>query len=334
MTPSALTAFPFDPQEASPAQRRAVGQLLAESHASALPTDPPLEPELEALALRHVTPGEASRQVAVWSGERALAWGRLDYSHTQNLHAAHARLVVHPDARRRGLGRAVAEALREAAREEGRRLVTFSTTSHVPAGEAFARFLGAEPALPMRQSQLDLAGLEDGLLARWSTRPAGDPYRLHRWRRIPDGFLPRMVNLMEVMNTAPKGDLEVDDWHLTPEMVRAWEEMTQEAGEVRWLLAAEDTRTGELVGYTETFWHPTRAALVYQGATAVRPGARGQGLGQWLKAQMLRHVLAECPGARWVRTNNAEENAAMLRINVALGFRPWASFTEWQLRLD
>lgn len=328
-----LTVQPFDPPSATPTQRLAVGQLLTDSHAFALPDDPPLKPELEALSLTHVSPGEAVRHFAVWDGDRAVAWGSLGYSLTQNLHAAHARLIVHPEARRQGLGRAVAEALQEAAREEGRRLVTCGTTSQVPAGEAFARTLGAEPALPMRQSQLDLAGLDRELLDRWTTRPEADPYRLHLWTRIPEAFLSRMITMMEVMNTAPRGDLEVDDWRITPEMVRAWEGMIEEAGEVRPILAAEDTRTGELMGYTETFWHPDRAALVYQGATAVRPEARGQGLGKWLKAQMLRHVLTDFPGARWVRTNNAEENAAMLGINVALGFRPWASFTEWQVRL-
>lgn len=328
-----LTVQPFDPPTASHEQRLAVGQLLTDSHAFALPDDPPLNPELEALGLTHVSPGEAVRHFAVWDGDRAVAWGSLGYSLTQNLHAAHARLIVHPDLRRQGLGRAVAGALRDAAREQGRRLVTCGTTSQVPAGEAFARTLGAEPALPMRQSQLDLAGLDRELLGRWTARPEGDPYRLHLWTRIPEEFLARMVTLMEVMNTAPRGDLEVDDWQITPEMVRAWEGMIEEAGEVRLLLAAEDTRTGELMGYTETFWHQGRAALVYQGATAVRPEARGQGLGKWLKAQMLEQVLASCPGARWVRTNNAEENAAMLGINVALGFQPWASFTEWQVRL-
>ncbi|MBB5236199.1 GNAT family N-acetyltransferase [Deinococcus budaensis] len=337
MTTLSLPVAPFDPGSALPEARLAVGRLLADAYALAYPDDPPLLPEREALSLTHVTPDEAAAHFVVWDGqvlgERALGWGSLEYSLTQNRHAAHARLTVHPEARRRGLGRSLAHALREAARREGRRVVTFGTTDRAPAGEAFARSLGAEAALPMRQSRLDLEALSPELLDRWSTRPAGDPYRLHLWTRLPDEFLPRAADLMMVMNTAPKGELEMDDWTVTPEMIRAWETMIAESGEVRWLLAAEDTRTGELVGYTETFWTPERAALVYQGATAVRPQARGQGLGKWLKAAMLRHVQAACPGARWVRTNNADENAAMLGINVALGFVPWASFTEWQLRL-
>ncbi|GAA5513481.1 mycothiol acetyltransferase [Deinococcus carri] len=333
----ALTVTPFDPVAATPGARLAVGRLLAECYAYAYPEDPPMLPEREALSLTHVTPDEASRHFVVWDGpegERALGWARLDYGLRENLHAAHARLLVHPDHRRRGLGRALAAALKAAARQEGRRLVTFGTTSKAPAGEAFARTLGAEAALPMRQSRLDLGAVPDTLLDAWTARPDADPYRLHLWERLPDDFLTRAADLMMVMNTAPRGDLDVEDWTITPEMVRAWESMIEEAGERCFFLAAEDTRSGQLAGYTEVLWSPERAALVYQGATAVRPEARGQGLGKWLKAAMLRHVRAHCPGARWVRTNNANENAAMLGINVALGFAPWASFTEWQVRLD
>ncbi|EYB68086.1 N-acetyltransferase GCN5 [Deinococcus phoenicis] len=333
MTTRDLTVSPFDPLAASPETRLAVGHLLTACHTFAYPQDPPMLPEREALSLTHVTPGEAVRQFAVWDGTRALGWGSLEYHLSQNLHAAHARLFVHPDHRRRGLGRELARVLEGTARQQGRRVVTFGTTSKAPAGEAFAHTLGAEPALPMRQSQLDLSAVPDPLLDAWTTRPDGEPYRLHIWERVPETFLTRTADMIMVMNTAPRGDLEVDDWTVTPEMIRAWEGMIAESGEVRFLMAAEDTRTGELAGYTEVFWSPERASLVYQGGTAVRPAARGQGLGKWLKAAMLRHVQAHCPGAHFVRTNNANENAAMLGINVALGFAPWASFTEWQLRL-
>lgn len=334
MTTHTLTAAPFDPVAAPPDARLAVGRLLAEAYAYACPEDPPLLPEREAMGLTHVTPDEAVRHFVVWDGEQALGWGSLEYSLSQNLHAAHARLIVHPECRRRGLGRELSRALEAVARREGRRVVTFGTSSQAPAGEAFARALNADPALPMRQSRLDLETVSGPLLDAWTARPDGDPYRLHLWERVPDEYLDRAAGMMMVMNTAPRGDLEVDDWTITPEMIRAWDAMTLEAGETRYFLAAEDTRTGQLAGYTEVFWSAERAALVYQGATAVRPEARGQGLGKWLKAAMLRRVQASCPGARWVRTNNADENAAMLGINVALGFQPWASFTEWQVRLS
>lgn len=332
--PTTRAVTPWVPQEASPVQRLAVGTLLAQSYAFAMPEDPPLLPEKEALGLSHLAPDERARHVVVWAGDQALGWGALSYDLKQNLHAAHARLVVHPDHRRQGLGRALGAALEHAARGAGRTLLTFGTTSRAPAGEAYARTLGAEPALPMRQSRLDLRRLDGTLIDAWLLRPQGEPHRLHTWTVIPDEFLDRAADMMMVMNTAPRGDLEVDDWTVTPEMIRAWDTMIEEAGEKRFLMALEDCRSGRLDGYTEVFWSPERAALVYQGATAVRLSARGLGLGKWLKSAMLRHIGLHCPGARWVRTNNANVNEAMLGINVALGFEPWASFTEWQLKLS
>ncbi|MBZ9749965.1 GNAT family N-acetyltransferase [Deinococcus sp. HMF7604] len=329
-----LPVSPFDPHTAAPEKRLAVGRLLAEGFAFANPDDPPLVPEKEALGLTHQLPTERKSHLVVWQGARAVAWGTLEYDTEQNTHMAHARLLVAPDWRQRGLGRAVGAALRDQAARLGRTVVTFGTTSRVPAGEAYAQTLGAQAALPMRQSRLPLAGLDQDLLREWQVRPESDPYRLHVWLTVPDDYLERAAQMMMVMNTAPKGDLEQDDWTITPEMIRAWDAMIEESGEIRTLMAVEDTRTGELVAYSEVFWMPERQGPVFQGATAVRPDARGQGLGKWVKAAMLDHICAHCEGARWVQTNNAKENAAMLGINVKLGFAPWSTFTEWQLKLN
>ncbi|PNY81157.1 GNAT family N-acetyltransferase [Deinococcus koreensis] len=346
--PGEVSVTPFDPRGAPAEQRLAVGTLLAAAYAYALPDDPPLLPHREAIGLTHLGPDERADHFVIWDGPQAqnseeqssqaqnsqvLGWASLSYDLKQNTHAAHARAVVHPEHRHRGLGQALGRALKDAAQREGRRVVTFGTSSTSLDGERFAAALGAEPALPMRQSRLDLGALDAGLLRAWQVRPQGDPYRLRVWRQVPDDFLLRAADMIMVMNTAPRGDLEVDDWTVTPEMIRAWDTMIEEGGEVRFFMAAEDIRSGQLDGYTEVFWSPERAALVYQGATAVRPSARGLGLGKWLKAAMLEHVLARCPGARWIRTSNAHVNEAMLGINVALGFTPWQTFTEWQLKL-
>ena len=135
---------------------------------------------------------------------------------------------------------------------------------------------------------------------------------------------------MEVMNTAPRGDLKFDDWKITPTMVASWQGMTEVSGDNCLLYAAEQLKSGELVGYTEVFWHPERAALVYQGATGVRPDHRGQGLGKWLKAAVLLDLPAHNPAGQRLRTGNADSNAAMLGINRALGFAPVFGRTEWQ----
>ncbi len=324
---------PFSVASATPAERLAVAELIAECFAFTYPDDPPLIPTLLAAELTHVTPGERIDQFVIWEGERALAYGKLDYSLTQNRHTGQAQVLVRPDRRRRGLGQRMFTALSDQARQARHRLMTFVTTDRAPAGEPFATKQGAKVALLDRRSQLDLKLLDDALLERWLERPADDPFQLHVWRTVPGAYLTQMAGLIMVMNTAPRGDLDVDDWQITPEMIRAWEGMIAESGDVRHTLVIEDSRTGELVGYSESDWHPLRAAVIGQGATAVRPEARGQGLGKWLKAAMLRVVVAECPGARVVRTSNAEENAAMLSINVALGFTPWSSVSEWQLRL-
>ncbi|MHA0036099.1 N-acetyltransferase family protein (plasmid) [Deinococcus sp. PESE-38] len=105
-TPAASVRF--DPAAASAAQRLAVGQLLADCYAVAYPDDPPLLPEREADLLLQVTPDTATDLFVSWAGDRALGYAALSYSLTQNLHTARAQLLVHPDERRRGVGRALA----------------------------------------------------------------------------------------------------------------------------------------------------------------------------------------------------------------------------------
>lgn len=328
-----LTPTAFDPKTETPGRRLAVAEVMCAAFAAAYPDDPPLIAPREAHSLTHQTPGEQSEHVVVWDGPRALAWGTLGYSLTENLHLAHARLLVHPGARRRGLGREVARALEARARALGRSLITFMTAERAPAGAPFARTLGAEATLPMRRSQLVLEGVSPELLRGWTVRPEGEPYVLHLWEELPGAYLGRMADMVMVMNTAPRGDVEMDDWTVTPEMLRSWEAQLAEDGERRLSAVVEDTRSGELVGFSEVYWNPERAPLVFQGGTAVRPSARGHGLGKWLKAAVLLRLPEFAPGARFVRTSNAEENAAMLGINMALGFEPWDSQTEWKLRL-
>ncbi|MCD0175960.1 GNAT family N-acetyltransferase, partial [Deinococcus sp. 14RED07] len=98
---------PFDPATATPAQRLAVGELLAVSFAAAYPEDPPLIPAQEAQGLSHLLPTERLVAFAVWDGTAAIGYAQLSFDTVQNTHLGHVRLNVHPQRRRAGLGRAL-----------------------------------------------------------------------------------------------------------------------------------------------------------------------------------------------------------------------------------
>jgi hypothetical protein len=49
---------------------------------------------------------------------------------------------------------------------------------------------------------------------------------------------------------------------------------------------------------------------------------------------MLDKVLKDRPQVKYVRTGNADTNAAMLKINMELGFKPYMAETLWQVELQ
>jgi mycothiol synthase len=48
---------------------------------------------------------------------------------------------------------------------------------------------------------------------------------------------------------------------------------------------------------------------------------------------MLQKIAQELPEAKYIRTNNAETNTAMLNINRKLGFKAYKRWTTWQVEL-
>lgn len=338
-------AATLTPETVTPAQRLSVGQLLSERYRRSWPDEPPLTPAAEA---ENLFAGPQSEWRVNWAvfgdarfddagGETALAWAQLTGSHEYNAHWAALYLLTHPGAEDAGHGPALRAALWQAARAEaqarGVRVIGSWGVDRYPGQLQFLREAGFRQTLSNAAVRLDMRAVPDTLLDAWTARPATDPHRLHRWTRVPDEYLGRMADLQAVINDMPRGDSELGELVYTPQHIREREAQAALDGETRFLAAVEDTRSGELVAYTETYWGPERAALVYQGATAVRRGSRGQGLGRWVKADMLRWLQSAAPGAEHIKTNVAEENAAMNGLNAALGFTPYAVTSEWEVRL-
>lgn len=327
MTPTLTIA---DPRTLPLETRLEVARLEAESYAHANPNDPPPNPDVGAEDLLQLWGDDRTRLLLAHDGGRLIGVGRFSYHLKQNTDKGNLHLVVRPDERQRGLGRQMAARLAEEALQLGRTSYLAETSSRNPDGEAFAAALGAKASLPSVVSELYLDRLDQALLQRWVMRPAGDPYRLHRFQVVPEHEMERVAKVYDVMNTAPRGDLEFEDWVTTPEDVRSQQEAYTTIGGKTLMYVIEHLPSAEFVAFSQVGWHPKRATVIGQWGTGVRPDHRGQGLGKWTKAAVLQDLPEHNPQGRKLYTGNADVNAAMLGINRALGYKPAFRRTEWQ----
>ncbi|HZU72837.1 MAG TPA: GNAT family N-acetyltransferase [Acidimicrobiales bacterium] len=239
--------------------------------------------------------------------------------------------------RRRGLGTELLGLLVQRAEALDKSLLVGATTDRVPAGASFCEAMGATRAQEVHINRLILSEVDRNSLRQWK---ADGPRRAPGYSMLgfdgacPDELVESLVDLLGVMNDAPRDALDVPDHQITVAELRDLERLTRARGEESWWFLVRHDATGQLVGLTTVTWDPSRPESVSQGDTAVRPDHRGRRIGRWLKAAMLLRVLEERPQALDVRTGNADSNAAMLAINTELGFRPHLGMTNWQISLS
>ncbi|MBX9243983.1 GNAT family N-acetyltransferase [Actinotalea ferrariae] len=271
---------------------------------------------------------------------------------------AFLEVLVRPAERRHGAGSALVAAAEQLALEHGRRTAIVYTdhTGEPPAGAAAlepptgsGRIAADDPAATFalrrgyvleqaeRYSVLELP-VEPGLLERLESEArerAGADYRRHVWTdRTPDAWLDQVAHLYTRMSTdVPVAGLEIDEDPWSPERVRSFEADNAAARFGAVTIAAEHVPTGTLAGFTLVKLPLDQRDVVHQEDTLVLREHRGRRLGMVMKVAMLRHLADHRPTARRVHTWNAEENAFMLGINVALGFRRRGVNAGWQRRL-
>jgi mycothiol synthase len=275
---------------------------------------------------------------AAWEGDRIIAVSGTEIERTgDNEHLLWSWVAVRPEHRRRGLGRSLLGPIVAKAAAERRTVVMAASWAQVPAGEAFARRLGAEQGLVERESELALADVDRDLVRRWID--AG-PVRAEGYElvwldgSVPDDMVVSFCELYDVTNTAPRDTLALEDETMTPTQLRAREAAHKGAGVEVMQCIARHAATGRLAGFTDVFWHPAQAERVGQGWTAVHPDHRGRALGKWLKAAMIERIFERWPVAERVVTGNAYSNDAMIGINDELGFRETRAEIVWQIPID
>lgn len=153
------------------------------------------------------------------------------------------------------------------------------------------------------------------------------------WRHTPDEFADAFAALKERMTTdVPQSGIALDDEAWTAERVRRQEDELIDRGEPLLVTVAQHIPSGELAAYIEIAV-PDDGDKAEQYDTLVAAAHRGRRLGTLVKLENLRRLADRAPRIHRLLTWNADENAPMLAVNDAFGFRPHALTGTWQKTL-
>ncbi|MFD6568622.1 GNAT family N-acetyltransferase [Micromonospora profundi] len=269
---------------------------------------------------------------------------QLDLPQLDNTDNATVDLVVHPELRRRGVGRALHEYGVRLLRERGRKRVVGMTVSTLPdgpqrsvAGDAFAASTGAQFALAEVRRRLDIDSIDRVALRAALAEAHGmaEGYQSVTWQgATPPEYIADIAYLDgRLLMDAPMGDVQWEPEQVDAERIRGTDRALEARGRRRYHLGMRHEASGRLVAWTlldvgaSADWH------AFQQITIVDPAHRGHRLGLLAKIENLHHLLTHEPAVRVVDTFNAASNSYMVAINERLGFRPVDSWNNWQLTL-
>ena len=260
---------------------------------------------------------------AVEGGE-VIGVAELELPLTENTDVAWAEVQVLPTHRRRGVGRALWQAVVERARAADRTRVGGEATVDVAAPGPAREFAAAMGTVDKHR--------EDHLVADLpvATSPVDPAYDVVTWRgRCPDEHRGAYLAMRNQMNAdVPTGELDLEPEVLDDARLAMSEERLMRAYDVR-VAAARRRADGTFGGYSLLFV-PHGTDYGWQDDTLVMPEHRGHRLGAALKTANY----ADLPDdVRLVHTWTAPSNTAMHRTNTALGFRVVEHMYEVEARI-
>ena len=337
--PTGYSITTHDPRHEDDATLTEYIALANELVAEVLPDETPHSPADHIAQVRALP--ERLRMWSFWARDAAgtlvgAARTSVDPEHDDDPDLLWTSISVLAGHRRRGLGIELLRRLVDVAEAEDRTRLLGATSGLRPEGAAFAEAAGAVVKSRAHQNRLLTAKADRAQLERWVADAAirSSEYELVAWDGpVPEEHVDRWVQLVLVMNTAPRDDLEMNDFTFSAEELRENERISAAAGIEKWTLVACHRESGEWAGFHDVSWLPSDPTIVHVGATAVEPRHRGHALGKWLKAAMTLRILDERPAVTDIRTGNADSNDAMLGINRAMGYEPWISEDLWELEV-
>lgn len=236
-------------------------------------------------------------------------------------------VLVHPRARRSGVGTALLAAATRRAYEEGFSSIGAEVVGETP-GVEFYESLGFRLAYVETRSVLQLSTV-DWLKLGEMARGIGAGYRLeYHPDGLPNELLEPYARAKEVIRHS--GDLDLHPSSYDPERLRTSLDTLAARGMRPHLVVAIHEKTGAVAGLTEVVvpaMHPSRAD---QYDTLVVPEHRGYGIGRAMKARMLFELRSAERAVHDVQTWSPRENEPMFRVNSELGFQPDREWREYE----
>ncbi|MEU1536019.1 GNAT family N-acetyltransferase [Streptomyces fagopyri] len=245
-------------------------------------------------------------------------------------HLAELTLGVHPAERRKRVGSRLVDAAVAAARAHARHCVIAQAEAGSP-GDHFLLARGFRKVLTLRFSRLPLADADTTALARIIERPHPG-YRLMSWHgTVPDGLARTFADSRRAMDDMPMEDTDYGTVTWDVDRVRAAAEAVEQRGDHLHTVVAVDASAGSIAGFTELVVPGDGRGDGQHYGTGVLPEHRGHSLGQWMKAESIRHAHGRYPDLGGLLTDTADSNTHMRQINDSLGYRPTHTTHQYQL---
>jgi len=317
----------WDPRAASPAEVTSLVETLNAALSADLPDDPPWHDVQVREYLAETVPGE--RRISWIAEDDRLPEGESRvFAHVSVLLLGDIgvlELLVHPDLRRRGLGRQLVAVAARRAYLEGFSSIGVEVIGGTPAID-FYEALGFEREFVETRSVLTLSKMDwDALNAMASGIAGGYRIEFH-----PGGPPEQMLETYaQAKLEAQDDDLDLAPRSSDPQRLRDSLHTLHKRGLKPYIVLAVHEESGVVAGLTEVVvpaQHPERAD---QYDTIVVRDHRGHGIDRAIKARMLFELRSAEPDLLEVQTWNAHANESMLKVNAELGYQPDRDWYEY-----
>ena len=236
-------------------------------------------------------------------------------------------VLVHPEVRRRRLGRELVAVAARRAYLEGFSSIGVEAIGDTPA-IAFYEALGFDREYVECRSVLCLSTV-DWLALGEMAQGIGPGYRIEYHPGGPPEALIEAYAQAKLEGQNDDNDLDLRPSSSDPQRLRDSLETLHRRGLKPYIVLAIHEQSGAVAGLTEVVvpaQHPERAD---QYDTIVVREHRGYGIDRAIKARMLFELRSAEPSLLEVQTWNAQHNESMLKVNAELGFQPDRDWYEY-----